>query len=622
MGMDRNTVIGFVLIGLLMMGMFYFNSRGQKEQEIIDTQKAIQAKKTADSLAFLNKPDSATAVKDSLDAINNHKVQSAGGFQKSINQPEVETIVENDVLKITFTNKGAQPKTVELKKYKRIDGTPVVLQSGSFNNIGYDILTGNNKKTATTELMFAPAVVTPDTDKSQSVSFSLKDSTGKEIIHQYKIKADDYLIDFSISGADKLVTKNSFSLNWQTETKQVEHAIDFEKQQTEISYFKAGQFDFEHLGVSGDEIKFDQPVDWVAIKQQFFIAALLNKNKFKTAQVKWAVPDSNTHLLAKTTSNFTVEIPANGIVPLQLYYGPSDYTVLKKYNNEMQQIVPYGSGIFSFVKYINRYMLLPVFDFLRQHVASMGIVILLLTLFIRLLTSPILYKSYLSGAKMKALKPEVDALKEKFTDKTGQLDQQAFSMEQMKLWRTAGVSPLGGCLPALLQIPIFMSLYYFFQSNISLRGANFLWAKDLAAYDSIYQLPFNIPFYGDHVSLFTITATLTSLLISVYSMSNMQDNSNPVMKYMPYIFPVLLLGVFNNLPSALTWYYTVSNTITLILQIVIQKYIINHEKILAQIEENKKKPVKQNKLQQRLAEMQEAQKKVQEAKSKSQQGKK
>jgi YidC/Oxa1 family membrane protein insertase len=213
---------------------------------------------------------------------------------------------------------------------------------------------------------------------------------------------------------------------------------------------------------------------------------------------------------------------------------------------------------------------------------------------------------------MKVLKPEVDALKEKFKD-----DQQAFGMEQMKLWRSAGVSPLGGCLPAILQIPIFMSLYYFFQSNIDLRGKNFLWADDLAQYDSILQIPFDVPFYGDHVSLFTITATLTSLLISVYSMSNMQDNSNPVMKYMPYIFPVFLLFVFNTLPSALTWYYTVSNTITLVLQIVIQKYIINHDKILAQINENRKKPIKKSKFQAKVEAMQDSQKKIQEMKNKN-----
>ncbi|MEI2750581.1 MAG: membrane protein insertase YidC [Ferruginibacter sp.] len=308
---------------------------------------------------------------------------------------------------------------------------------------------------------------------------------------------------------------------------------------------------------------------------------------------------------------------ATAVIPLQFYYGPSDYNILKKYNNQLENIVPYGSGVFAFVKYINRHFLLPVFDFFQKHIASMGIVILLLTLLIRLITSPILYKSYLSSAKMKVLKPEVDALKAKFTDpKTNQLDQQAFGMEQMKLWKSAGVSPLGGCLPALLQIPIFMSLYYFFQSNIDLRGKNFLWAQDLASYDSIAKLPFSIPFYGDHVSLFTLTAVATSLLISLYSMNNMQDNNNPLMKYMPYIFPVLLLGVFNGLPAALTWYYTVSNVITLILQFVIQKYIIDHDKILVQMNENRKKPVKKSKLQERIEAMQESQRKIQDMKNK------
>lgn len=613
--MDRNTVIGFILIGVLMIGMFYFNSIGQKEA------LALQ-KRYDDSVAAVNakKIDPVALAKDSASKEELRKSQAAGRLQNTLNQPEVLSTVENDVFKIVFSNKGAQPRSVELKKYKKPDGSPVVVQSGNFNNLSYEVLTGDNKKISTNELVFAPAVISTNADKRTSVTFLLNDSTGSNLLkHSYTVRPGDYMVDLSISGADKMVTKNSFGLNWQTETRQIEHNITYEKQQTEISYHKDGGFDFEHLG-SGDALTFNQPVDWVAVKQQFFIAALINKNKFKTADIKWIVPDTSTRLLAQTSASFVVDAPANGTVPLQLYYGPSDYGVLKQYNNHMEQIVPYGSGIFSFVKYINRHILLPVFDFLRKNVASMGIVILLLTLFIRLLTSPILYKSYLSGAKMKALKPEVDSLKAKFTDKNGQLDQQAFSMEQMKLWRSAGVSPFGGCLPALLQIPIFMSLYYFFQSNISLRGEDFLWAKDLSTYDSIFtfgHIPVIESLYGDHISLFTITATVTSLLISIYSMSNMQDNSNPVMKYMPYIFPVLLLGVFNNLPAALTWYYTVSNTITLILQIVIQKYIIDHDKILAQIEENRKKPVKQSKFQERLQAMQEAQKKVQQEKSKA-----
>lgn len=608
--MDRNTVIGFILIGLLLMGMFYFNNKGS--QAYLAEQNRI-----ADSIAKTRpKVDTMALIRDSINAQVAHKLQAAGGFQHTVNLPEQLTVVENEVLKVTFTNKGGQPKNVELKKYKTLTGEPVILQSGSFNKLSYSINSGNQQKSETADLTFEASQVQLNADKSQTLSFNVKDSTGKGIIHQYTFRPNDYLVDFAIilEGADKLATQNSVNLLWQTETKQVEKDFTYEKQQSHVCQVEEGNYDFESLA-STSSSTFKKPVDWLALKQQFFITTLINKHKFPSGEVSWQVPgDTSLHIIAHTTANFRMDIPAGSRaqIPLQLYYGPSDYNILKAYNNKMENIVPYGSGVFAFVKYINRYILLPVFDLLTKNVASMGMVILLLTLFIRLLTSPILYKSYVSGAKMKALKPEIDKLREKHGD-----DKQSFSLDQMKLWKSAGVSPLGGCLPALLQIPIFMSLYYFFQSNISLRGQDFLWAKDLAAYDSIYNLPFSIPFYGDHVSLFTITATVTSLLISIYSMSSMQDNSNPMMKYMPYIFPVLLLGVFNNLPAALTWYYTVSNTITLILQIVIQKYIIDHDKILAQIELNRKKPVKQSKLQERIQAMQEANKKLQDMKTKT-----
>ncbi len=608
--MDRNTVIGFVLIGLLLMGMFYFNNKGNS---------AFQAEqqRIADSIGRSKpKVDLAKQKLDSLRFDSTRREKAAGSLQQSTAVTEELTTLENEVMKITFTNKGAQPKTVELKEYKTFDGKPVVVQEGVHNKISYDINTGINQTGRTEDLAFNTGTKTENADKSQTISFSIKDSAGEQITHQYTVHPNDYLIDFAIilNGADKLISKNILNLQWQVQTNKIEKDAVYEKQQTHICYDTDGGYDFSMLGNTGDEKKLEKPVDWLAVKQQFFISALINKSKFPSAEIKWTVPtDTSLHILAQTVANCSVNIMpgSTATVPLQLYYGPSDYHVLKAYNNQMENIVPYGSGIFAFVKYINRHVLLPVFDLLRKNVASMGLVILLLTLLIRLLTSPILYKSYVSGAKMKALKPEIDKLKEKHGE-----DKQAFSMDQMKLWKSAGVSPLGGCLPAVLQIPIFMSLYYFFQSNISLRGQNFLWAKDLAAYDSIYNIPFTIPFYGDHVSLFTLTAVLTSLLISIYSMSSMQDNSNPVMKYMPYIFPVLLLGVFNKLPSALTWYYTISNTITLILQIVIQKYIIDHDKILAQIEDNRKKPVKQSKLQEKIQAMQDANKKVQDLKTK------
>ena len=611
MGMDRNTVIGFVLIGMLLMGMFYFNSQENQAYQ-------VQQKRISDSIAKLRpKVDPVAVMKDSLTADKMRKLQSAGGFQGALNQPEQLTVLENDVMKVTFSNKGAQPKIVELKKYKTFEGKPLILQNSSFNKISYSINSGNQQVAATSDLLFAPAPLINNADKSQTLSFSLKDSSGnQEVKHVFTMHPNEYMIDFSIQleGADQLVTQQSINLLWQTQTERIEKDLTYEKEQTQIAELSEGEFDFEILG-SGSSKKFEKGVNWIAVKQQFFISTLLNKNKFSSAEVKWMVPsDTGLYIVAQTAANFRMNVPSGRVaqIPLQLYYGPSDYNILKIYGTQLENIVPYGSSVFAFVKYINRHFLLPVFDLLRKNVASMGIVILLLTLFIRLLTSPIIYKSYVSGAKMKALKPEIDKLK----DKHGE-DKQAFSMDQMKLWKSAGVSPLGGCLPALLQIPIFMSLYYFFQGNISLRGENFLWAKDLAAYDSIYDMPFSIPFYGDHISLFTITATLTSLLISIYSMSSMQDNSNPVMKYMPYIFPVMLLGVFNNLPSALTWYYTISNTITLVLQIIIQKYIIDHDKILAQIEINRKKPVKQSKLQEKIQAMQQANQKVIDLKNKT-----
>jgi YidC/Oxa1 family membrane protein insertase len=284
----------------------------------------------------------------------------------------------------------------------------------------------------------------------------------------------------------------------------------------------------------------------------------------------------------------------------------------------MENIVDLGSGMFSFVKYINRYIIIPVFNFFASFIHNYGWVIAFLTIFIRLVTSPLTYSSYLSGAKMKVLRPELDTIKKKLGD-----DQQAFAMQQMKLFREAGVNPLGGCIPAVLQIPIFFALYSFFNSEIALRGQSFLWAKDLSSYDVIARLPFSIPFgFGDHISLFTITAVTTSFLISIYNMSMTPDQGNPVMKYMPYFFPFILLFIFNQLPSALTWYYTVSNIITLILQFVIQNYIIDHDKILAKMEETRKKPKTKSKWQERYSQMMESQQKVQELKQRTNNNKK
>jgi YidC/Oxa1 family membrane protein insertase len=609
MGMDRNSVIGFVLLALLFFGYFYYTRQGQASLE--EQRQHIQ-----DSIARLKpKTDSpVTAVRSLRDS--GSLLPASGAFLQDTAAKEQLVTLENEVVKIAFTNKGGQPKIVELKKFKTFDNKPLLLQKGKFNKISYAINTGPNQTAETSNLFFKVVKPSTSANGAQMLSFILESPAGERIEHRYVLPSNQYMLDFSVNlnGSEKILSQNTINLTWQTEAEQVEKDVVYEKAQSHIGYVEDGDYDFEALG-SGDDKKFNGPVDWIAVKQQFFATAIIAKNKFQSAEVKWQVPsDTSTHIIAQSTSYGKLNVPAGSIsnIPLQLYYGPSDYKILKLYGNQMHNIVPLGSGIFAFVKYINRGFILPVFNFLGSKIASYGVVIALLTIIIRLLISPLTYQSYLSGAKMKLLKPEIDALRVKHGE-----DKQAFGMEQMKLFKSAGVNPLGGCIPALLQIPIFFALYNFFNSSIALRGQSFLWAKDLSAYDSIYNLPFHIPFYGSHISLFTILAVITSLLISLYGMAGMQDQSNPMMKYLPFIFPVILLGVFNQQPAALTWYYTVSNAITLLIQFVIQKYIINHEKILAQLQENKKKPQVKSKWQQKIEAMQESNKKLQGMRSKN-----
>ncbi len=611
MGFDRNTVIGFALLAILLFGYFFYTSKTQQAQLKIE-----QARK--DSIARLQqlKDTSAVVRLDSAHRDSLVHVTSAGTFINAANEKEQITILENELVKVSFTNKGGQIKQVELKKYKKADNTSVVLMNDKNNRFSYAINTSINQSAQTADLVFSTNQVVKNADGSQSISFTTTSTDSSSITHQFSIKPNDYMIDFIIqmNGANRLLTQGVVHINWEYMVHQQEQDMNYEKTQTRLYYYTNDDYDYASIGYEGKNKKLEDPLKWIALKQRFFNTTLINNNNFNSAEVSVTIPSDTTHQIAHASSTIHVKIPAVNTVsiPLQWYAGPNDYAILKKYNTGLETMIDLGSGIFSFVKYLNRWVILPVFNFFSQGINNFGWAILLLTVFIRLLISPLTYTSYLSGAKMKVLRPELDALKKKHGT-----NQQAYAMDQMKLFREAGVNPLGGCIPALLQIPIFFALYNFFNSNIALRGQHFLWAHDLSSYDVIFKLPFSIPLgYGDHVSLFTLTAIATSLLISIYSMNMTPTQANPMMKYMPYIFPVILLFVFNRLPSALTWYYTVSNAITLILQFIIQKYIINHDKILAKMEINRKKPKTKSKWQERIEQMQEAQKKVQALKQK------
>ncbi len=597
--MDRNTVIGFVLLAGLLFVYLFLSTKGTQE-----LQRQQLAKE--DSIARVQR------IADSIRIANDTAVRLGGD---SLMLPVVEELftVENEVFKIVFTNKGGQPASVELKEYKSFDSTPVVLLNTDFDKISYAINTGQGQSAQASELFFQKAEVVKNADNSQTVNYQLP-VTGGLITHQFTVRPNSYAIDWNVllNGADKLLTQGSFNLIWQSQPMQHEKDVKYEKQLTNICFNEDGDFDYM---LSKTSKQFEKQVRWVSVAQQFFNVTLVNKNSFTSGQVNWVKEVSDTSkVIAQTTTNLQSKLPlgATANIEMQLYFGPNEYKILKQQAPEMDKIVNLGRDFYAFVRPINKWIVMPVFDFFNGFVGSIGIVIALLTIFIRLLTSPLVYTSYLSGAKMKALRPEIEKLKERLGN-----DQQQVGIEQMKLFREAGVNPLGGCIPALLQIPIFFALYSFFNSNIEVRGVPFLWAQDLSSYDVILKFPMYVWGLGSHLSLFTVLAAATSFLISAYNMNMTPDQSNPALKYMPYIFPFILLFIFNSLPSALTWYYTVSNVITLILQFVINNYIIDHNKILAKIEENRKKPKQKSKWQERLEEMQEAQKKNQDIKTKN-----
>lgn len=610
--MDRNTIIGFVLLGVLLFAYLFFSSKNSRELQLKQQQYADSIAKVEVAKRKLEN-EIAKAVDSSNQAIDS----SASGWERAQRGIESFQQIENEVMSIRFSTRGGQPTEVVLKKFRNADSNLVHLVDKGNERFSYAVNVGPNQSKQTSDLFFAYKGAKGDGSGVQTIEYEVKGNNNESIVHEFVIHPNSYLIDFNVklNGTNSLLTQQAFNFQWNVDARKQERDLKYERQQSQLMLVEDGSWDYFNL-LSSNQKKFEKPVYWASIKQQFFNTTVVNKDKFDAAQFDWTSPDADTgSLITSAKASFQKKITSGNaaVIPLQVYYGPNDYKILRNIGVEkMDKIVNLGQNVYAFVRPINQYIVMPVFDFIKKFFSSYGIVIALLTIFIRLITSPLVYTSYLSGAKMKALRPEIDQLKAKYGD-----DQQTFGMEQMKLFREAGVNPLGGCIPALLQIPIFFALYSFFNSNVALRGESFLWAKDLSTYDVIAQLPFSIPLgFGDHISLFTITAVATSFLISVYNMNMTPDQNNPMLKYMPYFFPILMLFFFNRLPSALTWYYTVSNLITLILQWVIQNYIINHEKIVAQLAENRTKPKTKSKWQQKMEEMQAAQKKMQEMQQK------
>ena len=580
--MDRNSAIGFGLLMALLILYIVLNPSKEPKKD----------PKTKEKTEIVSDSTSKQTVTDSASVLAAAPDTTTSKVTEEIVVAEQETTLENDDVKITFTNKGGYPTRVELKNYKTYSKEDLILFKGDKNFFNFE---------------YQKNGVVKQTIK-QSFN-STVDAGGKKVTYtsadgfsiSYTLPEKGFMSDMQVvtSGVDK---SKDITFFWNGQSLHTEKSKESEKMYTEVCYNLDGDGYDDYTIDEKETEDFDgKGIKWLSFKQHFFNTTLVPKEGvIKNGEVTSApTEDSNT------VSNFATKLTVKPEEQLnfQLYTGPNDYEILKSYNNGMQEIVPMAYGIFGFVKYINLYLIVPLFNWLSSIFSNMGVVIIVLTFLIRLLMSPFTYKSYVSSAKMKALKPELDDLKEKFKD-----DKQAFGVEQMKLYRTAGVNPLGGCLPALLQMPIFFALFSFFPHAIDLRQKSFAWADDLSSYDSILQLPFDIPMYGDHVSLFTILFAITSIGLALYSMNNAtMDQSNPVMKYMPFIMPIMFLGIFNKFAAALTLYYFVSNLITLGLQFVIQNYIIDKDKIRAKIVAKQNEPAKESKFMKKMKELQEKQ---------------
>ena len=621
---DFNSLIGFVLLGAIMLWWMYTNQPTPEELEAEKNKKTEQVEENSTSSTVENAFNNSEALQ-ATDSLSIEKAKSAlGEFAYSATVANEETVLENDVLKLIISNKGGQIKEALIKNYVTYDSLPLYMvkdQNASFNiNFG----TSGNRILNTKELMFEPTI--SNNGSKKVLSMKLKVSENKYLEYRYEMTPDEYMVDFYVKSQGLNSTINSaqqITLDWSLEGFRHEKSIRYENQQTEMYYEKDDE-DIDYLSVGGEDDADENDVNWVAFKQHFFSSILITDKAFENARLESKTLTEDEEVDTTFTKAFYLKAPlalegGEFNYKMNWYIGPNDYQILKKYDRNLKEVVNLGWGIFG---YINRLIFIPVFNFLQGFIGNYGLIIILLTIVVRILMSPLVYKSYLSSAKMKVLKPEMEEINKRLPGKENAMKRQ---QETMAVQSKAGVSPLSGCIPAVLQMPVFFALFRFFPSNIDLRQKGFLWADDLSAYDSVFELPFHIPMYGSHISLFPILASVAIFFYMRMSQSQQMNMQQPtqegmpdmqkMMKMMMYFSPVMMLIFFNMYASSLSLYYFVSNLLTITIMLIIKNYIIDEEKIHAKIQENKKKPKKEGKFRKRLN---DAMKQAQEQQAKQQ----
>ncbi|TVZ15044.1 membrane protein insertase YidC [Maribacter sp. MAR_2009_72] len=602
---DVNSIIGFVLIFGILIFMFYQN---QPTPEELAAEKAKQEQVEAAKAAENTTETVSTEVqqldlKDSTAVATYQGKLGAFGFTKPSNDI---TTLENEVLLLKISNKGGQIVEAKMKNYVTYDSVPVYLVKDGNASFGLDFSTTDNRVLNTKDLYFEPTL--SKANGNQILSLKAKTANNQYLEYRYEMKPNEYLVDFQIKtkGLDNVISSNKpIELDWALKGIRHSKSIEYENRYTRLTYNHEDD-KISKLSEGSDDEETEEDIKWISYRQHFFSSILAADEPFKSgelASVNLVEEESRTFGFTKAySSKLPIELEGGEIAKdLHWYFGPTDVEVLSKYEDlGLEDSIPFGWGIFG---WINRYVFTPFYSLISTYFPY-GIAIVIMTILVRLAMSPVTYKSYLSQAKMKVLKPEITELGEKYKDNAMKKQQ-----ETMKLYGKAGVSPMSGCIPAVIQMPIFYALFMFFPTSFALRQKSFLWADDLSSFDTIYQFPegFSIPFYGDHVSLFPI---LASIAIFFYMMMTTGQNmptqpGMPNMKFIMYLMPFMMLFFFNNYASGLSLYYFVSNMITIGIMLVIKNFIIDNDKIHAQIQENKKKPKKENKFQKKMREMME-----------------
>ncbi len=633
--MDRNTIVGLLLIFAIFIGFTIYNQPSQEEKDRIERQRDSIAQVQqirADSMAVRQAKREAQQEKVSeIETPVGQPVEASelqdrlGAFSSAGIGEDKEFIVESDLLKLRISNKGGKIINAELKQYQTYDSLPLLLYNNDDAKFGYTFFS-NNRTINTNNLYFRPYFngrewtgdETMTVSGSDALTFSMRlytnlDGQGidesRYMEYVYTLYGDNYMMDYKLNlvGMNQVIDQGTsfLDLSWEAEMRRQEKSLDNERSESTI-YYKYYQEDVDYLSESKDaEESIKTDVRWLSFKSRFFAATLVGDEPFMNADIKAFNDERNTEEHYLRSMSALIGVPfANApqqTFPMRMYFGPTKYRTLKKYDLELQRQIPLGWSFFL-LAWINIYAVIPVFDWLGGYGWNYGIVILLLTIMLKLVLFPIAYKTYKSSAKMRVLKPEIDEITKKFPKSTDAMKKQQATMA---LYKKAGVNPMAGCVPMLLQFPILIAMFRFFPSSIELRQQSFLWAHDLSSYDSVLSLPFDIPFYGDHVSLFTLLMTVSTIMYTKINNDMMGATSNqmPGMKTMMYIMPVMFLGIFNNYASGLSYYYLLANLITFGQMYVIRQ-TINEDKILKQIQLNKTKPVKKKSgFQKRLEDM-------------------